>query len=405
MREIRVALLEADVNFKVAKEIVARVEEKARSEKVIESLTPSEQIITILYQELVALLTDGTKFSLRKGEKKCIFLAGLQGNGKTTTAAKLAFHFKKSGFEPLLVPLDFKRPRAREQLITLARANNLPYFEFEADSDFSALKALASFMEESDFDLAIIDTAGRKEIDAAVMEELKEAVSLVKSKEVLLVMDATLGQTALSVAESFKSYVPLTGGIFTKFDSSAKGGSVLSFRYISGAPVRFIGVGEKIEDLETFEADRLISRLLGRGDLKTLAEKAEKAISYEESAKIMEKMASGEFSLEDFRKELEGIKKMGGLSQVVSMLPQASGISLPKDFSDEKFIKKMIAIIDSMTPEERLHPEILNSSRKERISRGAGVEKQYINMLLKNFETFRKFSKNIKSIDRIFKFR
>lgn len=405
LREIRVALLEADVNFKVVKELIARLEEKARSEKVIESLTPSEQIITLLYKELVNVLSEGSSFSLKKGEINYLFLVGLQGNGKTTTAAKLSYAFKKEGFKPVLVPLDFKRPRAREQLISIASSNGLAFLDRSFDSEIGLLKGLPDYLENNNYDVAIIDTAGRQEIDREVMEELKQYVSLFPEREVLLVMDATIGQSALSVAVNFEDYVHLTGGIFTKFDSSAKGGSVLSFKHVTGAPVRFLGTGEKIEDLETFDADRLISRLLGRGDIKTLIEKAEKAISYEESLEIMNRLSSGSFTLKDFKKELEGIRKMGGLSSVISLLPQAAGLSLPKDFSDERMIKKMVAIIDSMTEEERSNPNIMNASRKERIAKGAGVDKHDINMLLKNFENFRKFSKNLKSIDQIMKLR
>lgn len=351
------------------------------------------------------VLSEDSSFSLKKGEINYLFLVGLQGNGKTTTAAKLSYAFKKEGFKPVLVPLDFKRPRAREQLISIASSNGLAFLDRSFDSEIGLLKGLPDYLENNNYDVAIIDTAGRQEIDREVMEELKQYVSLFPEREVLLVMDATIGQSALSVAENFENYVHLTGGIFTKFDSSAKGGSVLSFKHVTGAPVRFLGTGEKIEDLEIFDADRLISRLLGRGDIKTLVEKAEKAISYEESLEIMNKLSSGNFTLKDFKKELEGIRKMGGLSSVMSLLPQAAGLSLPKDFSDERMIKKMVAIIDSMTEEERSNPNIVNASRKERIAKGAGVDKHDINMLLKNFENFRKFSKNLKSIDQIMKFR
>ncbi len=398
-------LLEADVNFKVVKEVVSRLEEKARDAKIIESLTPSEQIITLLYKELVGILSFEKPFSVSKGKKNIIFLVGLQGNGKTTSAAKLAVYLNSKGFSSVLIPLDFKRPMAKEQLIMLAEKNHLKSFDRAVDSEEEVLKLLPSYMEESSFDVAIIDTAGRKEIEEEVMNDLKSYASLFSEKEVLLVMDATVGQSALNVAESFSKYVPITGGIFTKFDSSAKGGSVLSFNYITNAPVRFLGTGERVEDLELFEPDRLISRLLGRGDIQTLVEKAEKALSYEESAELMQKVYEGNFTLDDFKKELVGIKKMGGLSSVISLLPQASGLALPKDFSDEKMIRKMIAMIDSMTKEERSDPDIVNASRKDRIAKGSGVTRQDVNQLLKNFQNFKKFSKNLKSIDQIIKLR
>jgi signal recognition particle subunit SRP54 len=374
-------------------------------DKVIESLTPSEQVITILYRELVGIIGKPAPLALDPNRQNFIMLVGLMGNGKTTTAAKIAKFLKGRGFAPLLIPFDFKRPAAYEQLVDLGDKNNLPVFKETSGEPDSVIKRALSYMEEHSFNAGIVDTAGRKEIDNDLMDELKLVQERLKPQETLLVMDSTIGQGALDVSQGFLDFVDLTGGIFTKFDSSAKGGSVLSFRYVTGKPVKFVGVGEKIDDLETFEPERLISRILGRGDIETLIEKAEKSISEEESVKILKKVSEGSFDLDDFRKELESLSKMGGLSSVASYLPFAPQMKLPANFSDEKMMIKMIAIIDSMTREERENPDIINGSRRERIAKGAGVEKYDVNLLLKNYFNFKKLMKNVKSIDQILKFR
>ncbi len=334
-------------------------------------------------------------------------LVGLQGNGKTTTAAKLSFYLKEKGRKVLLIPFDFKRPAAREQLITLAEQNNLDVYKETMNSSIPTLGKAVSFMERKGFDTAIIDSAGRKEIDSEMMQELKDVYSNFSLSEVLFVSDSTIGQGALKVAKGFNEVIPLTGGIFTKFDSSAKGGSILSFRYVTGKPIKFIGTGEKTKDLEVFYPDRAISRIVGRGDVATLAEKAAKAISQQESEKMLEKIQNDNFDLNDFKKEIEGIKKMGGFSSILSSLPVIPGMNLAA-FNDESMLKKTEAIIDGMTKEERAVPDIIDGSRKRRIARGSGVTKHDINVLLKNFKTFRKMMKgmkNIKSIDQIMKLR
>ena len=329
-----------------------------------------------------------------------IILIGLQGNGKTTTAAKLGYYLKKiDGKKPLLVPFDFKRPGSFDQLIQLAKSNNLSYLDLRNEDPNSALKKIIPFMEKEDLNVAIIDTAGRKEIDTTLMEELKEIVAYFDKKEVIMVMDVTLGQTALDIVKGFKENLPITGGIFTKFDSSAKGGSVLSFRYATGSPIKFIGTGEKIQDIEVFDGDALISRLLGRGDLKGLFEKVQEVITLDESEKIAKDFESGKFDLNDFKMQLESIQKMGGLSKVFSMLPDPDGVRIPKELMDEKLLRRTIAIINAMTKEERLHPEIINASRKERIARGTHVSKAEVNQVLKNFENFKKLLKFFKNIN------
>lgn len=407
MREIRVALLEADVNYKIVKEIVKNVEEEAKKEKVIESLTPAEQIITILYRQLVSILGESAPLNIKSGNINLVMLVGLQGNGKTTTAAKLAYYLKQKGQRALLIPFDFKRPAAREQLISLAEQNSLDVYRDTLNSPIPTLKKAVSFMEKNGFSVGIIDSAGRKEIDSEMMNELKLVNDNFSLSETLFVSDSTIGQGALKVAKGFNEVVPLTGGIFTKFDSSAKGGSILSFRYVTGKPIKFIGTGEKIEDLEVFHPDRVISRIVGRGDVATLAEKAAKAISEEESMQLLDKIKNDTFDLNDFKRELEGIKKMGGFGSILSSLPVMPGINLSA-LNDETMLKKTEAIINGMTKEERENPDIIDGSRKRRIARGSGVSKHDVNVLLKNFKTFRKMMrnmKNIKSIDQIMKLR
>ncbi len=407
MREIRVALLEADVNYKIVKEIVKNVEEEAKKEKVIESLTPAEQIITILYRQLVSILGESAPLNIKSGNINLVILVGLQGNGKTTTAAKLAYYLKQKGQRALLIPFDFKRPAAREQLISLAEQNSLDVYRDTLNSPIPTLKKAVSFMEKNGFSVGIIDSAGRKEIDSEMMNELKLVNDNFSLSETLFVSDSTIGQGALKVAKGFNEVVPLTGGIFTKFDSSAKGGSILSFRYVTGKPIKFIGTGEKIEDLEVFHPDRVISRIVGRGDVATLAEKAAKAISEEESMQLLDKIKNDTFDLNDFKRELEGIKKMGGFGSILSSLPVMPGINLSA-LNDETMLKKTEAIINGMTKEERENPDIIDGSRKRRIARGSGVSKHDVNVLLKNFKTFRKMMrnmKNIKSIDQIMKLR
>jgi signal recognition particle subunit SRP54 len=400
-------LLEADVNYKIVKEVIKSVEEEARREKVIESLTPAEQIITILYRELLRILGESEPLYIAERGITLIMLVGLQGNGKTTTSAKLARYLTEKGKRALLIPFDFKRPAAREQLITLAQQNNLIVFEDIMNSPVPTLKKALSFMEKSNINIGIIDTAGRKEIDEEMMNELRDVYNNFSIQEVLFVSDSTIGQGALKVAKGFNEVIPLTGAVFTKFDSSAKGGSILSFRYVTGKPIKFIGTGEKINNIEVFYPDRVISRIVGRGDVATLAEKASKAISQEESKEILNKIKNDTFDLNDFARELQGIKKMGGFSSVLSSLPVIPGMNLSA-LNDETVLKKTEAIINGMTKEERENPEIIDGSRKKRIARGSGVSKHDINVLLKNFKTFRKMMKgmkNVKSIDQIMKLR
>ncbi len=407
LREIRVTLLGADVNYKIVKEVISRVSQEAKKQNVVESLTPAEQIITILYRELKDILGEASPINIDHNRRNLIMLVGLQGNGKTTTAAKLAKFFKEKGEFPLLIPFDFKRPAAREQLITLSKTNQLEVFEGKTNMPIPALKKALSYMDEKQMNIGIIDTAGRKEIDTETMVELKRVSDTFPMNEVLLVVDSTIGQGALKIAEGFEKYIDLTGGIFTKYDSSARGGSILSFRYVTGKPVKFVGTGEKVSDLEIFYPERIVSRIVGRGDLATLAEKAEKAISREESKNLIEKIKNNTFDMNDYKKQIEAIKEMGGFSTILSSMPIMSGINF-EAMSKGNVLKKVEAIINGMTKEERANPNIIDGSRKKRIAKGSGVTKHDINMLLKNYKIFKKFiqgTKKLNSIDQIVKLR
>jgi len=407
LREIRVTLLEADVNYKIVKEIVDKVAEEAKKQNIVESLTPAEQIITILYNEIKNILGDASPLNIEPNKKNLVMLAGLQGSGKTTTAAKLAHFLKEQGKRPLLIPFDFKRPAAMEQLVTLAKNNNLEVFEEIGGNPIPVLKKALAYMENNQFDIGLIDSAGRKEIDTETMEELRTVANTFAINETLLVLDSTIGQGALKIAEGFEQYIPLTGGIFTKYDSSAKGGSILSFRYVTGKPVKFIGVGEKIDDLEIFHPERVVSKIVGRGDLATLAEKAEQTISKEEGKDLFKKIQNDTFDLNDYKNQLEAIKKMGGFSSILSSMPVIPGMNL-NTLNDEKMLVKTEAIINGMTKEEKANPEIINGSRKKRIAKGSGITNHEINVFLKNYTMFKKFmqgTKNVKSIDQILKLR
>ncbi|MCD6107772.1 MAG: signal recognition particle protein [Caldisericaceae bacterium] len=407
LREIRVTLLEADVNYKIVKEIVEKVEEEAKKQNIMESLTPAEQIITILYNEIKNILGDASPLNIEPNKKNLVMLVGLQGSGKTTTAAKLAKFLKKQGKRPLLIPFDFKRPAAMEQLIMLAKNNSLEVFGEMTGTPIPVLQKALAYMENDKFDIGLIDSAGRKEIDTETMEELRTVANTFAINETLLVLDSTIGQGALKIAEGFEQYIPLTGGIFTKYDSSAKGGSILSFRYVTGKPVKFIGVGEKIDDLEIFHPERVVSKIVGRGDLATLAEKAEQTISREEGKDLFEKIQNDTFDLNDYKNQLDAIKKMGGFSSILSSMPVIPGMNL-NALSDEKMLVKTEAIINGMTKEEKANPEIIDGSRKKRIAKGSGVTNHEINVFLKNYTMFKKFmqgTKNVKSIDQILKLR
>jgi signal recognition particle subunit SRP54 len=397
LRQVRLALLEADVNFKVVKDFISRIRERSIGTEVLQSLTPAQQIIKIVNEELIATLGDGqaSKLAVSSQPPSIIMMVGLQGCGKTTTAAKLALHLKHLGQRPLLVAADNRRPAAIEQLITLGRQIDIPVHSENpsvASKDICA-RALAKARELTATWL-IVDTAGRLHIDEAMMGELTQVQKVLKPDEVMLVVDAMTGQDAVRVAEEFHARVSLTGLILTKMDGDARGGAALSIRWVSGVPIKFIGTGEKVDAFEPFYPDRLASRILGMGDVLTFIEKAEKTLDEQKARELQKKLKTASFNLEDFLEQLRAMKKMGPISQLAEMLPGMSRIAsrLP-DGAQEEQLKKVEAIILSMTPGERQSPSIIGGSRRRRIARGSGVKPHDVNQLLNQFQQMQKLMK------------
>jgi signal recognition particle subunit SRP54 len=396
LRQVRLALLEADVNFRVVKDFTTRVRERTLGVEVLQSLTPAQQIIKIVNEELIATLGGGqSRLESSPQPPSVAILVGLQGCGKTTTAAKLALHLKHSGQRPLLVAADNRRPAAVEQLLILGKQLDIPVYS-EApgatSQDICAhalakAKALAATW-------VIVDTAGRLHIDEAMMAELAQVKRKLKPVEILLVVDAMTGQDAVRIAEDFHSRVSLTGLILTKMDGDARGGAALSIRWVSGVPIKFIGIGEKIDAFEPFYPDRLASRILGMGDVLTFIEKAEATFDEQRAEELKKKVQTASFGLDDFLSQLRAIKKMGPVAQLVEMLPGLSQLAgrLPEG-TEEKQLKKVEAILLSMTPEERHNPVIIGGSRRRRIARGSGVTPQDVNQLLNQFHQMQKLMK------------
>lgn len=397
LREVRLALLEADVHYKVVKDLLARVRERAVGAEVRRSLNPAQQVIKIVSEELVRTLGAPGKLDLSGPPPHVVMLVGLQGSGKTTTAAKLALRLRKAGHRPLLVAADPRRPAAVAQLEVLGRELDVPVHSegAEVPPPVVCANALAR-ARHSAHSVVILDTGGRWHIDDALMRELEDIKARVEPQEVLLVADAMTGQEAVRVAEEFNRRVGLTGLILTKVDGDARGGAAISMRSVTGVPIKFLGVGEKLDALEPFHPDRLASRILGMGDVLTLIEKAEAAFDREQAMALGEKLAKGEFDLEDFRQQLREIKKLGPLSQLMEMIPGLSQLS--KQISPEipdRQMKRMEAIINSMTLEERRNPRILNASRKRRIARGSGTTVQEVNQLLAQFRQMKRMMKQL----------
>lgn len=396
LRQIRLALLEADVNFKVVKAFLAGVREQALTAKVLESLTPAQQIIKIVNAELIAIL-GGTPTQLRVANQppSILMLVGLQGSGKTTTAAKLAMHLKHSGQRPLLVAADTRRPAAVDQLVTLGKQLDIPtYSEGDKPTPLTICRNALKRSGEIAATWVIIDTQGRLHIDEALMAELAQLKDEVKPTEILLVVDAMTGQDAVNIAEEFNKNIGPTGLILTKMDGDARGGAALSIRFVSGVPVKFIGTGEKMSALEPFYPDRLASRILGMGDMLTLIEKAEKAFDIESAKQLEKKMRTAEFGLEDLLGQLRQVKKMGNITQLVEMLPGFSKLAPNAiDGSGEAQMRRIEAIILSMTPEERHNPDIINGSRRRRIAQGSGTTTRDVNQLLNQFYQIQKLTK------------
>ena len=404
LREVRMALLEADVNFKVVKDFVARIKERAMGQEVLASLTPGQFIIKIVNEELTDLL-GGTQSKLMVASKPptVIMLVGLQGAGKTTTAGKLANHLRKDGKKPLLVAGDVYRPAAIKQLQVLGEQLNIPVFSLgDQVSPVEIAKQAMSKAFSLACDTVIIDTAGRLHINEELMGELKDIKKTVKPHEILLVVDAMTGQDAVTVAESFNSDLGIDGLIVTKLDGDARGGAVLSVKAVIGRPVKFVGMGEKLDALEPFHPDRMASRILGMGDVLSLIEKAQAVFDAEDAAKLEKKMRNEEFTLEQFLEQMQQVKKLGSLESILGMLPGMGNISQKlKDANvDEKELDRVEAIIRSMTLAERRNPNIINGSRRKRIANGSGTRVQDVNKLLKNFEQSKKMMKKLKGMNK-----
>ncbi len=403
MREVRLALLEADVNFKVVKEFTARVRERAVGAEVLESLNAGQQVVKIVHEELTALLSGGDRAFHLSGSPSVIALVGLQGSGKTTSAAKLARHVVKLGRRPLLVAADPYRPAAVQQLVTLGRSLDIPVFTAPAGTpvpDIGLLGVQAARREVRD--TVILDTAGRLSLDEVLMAELGDLARAVRPVETLLVVDAMVGQEAVGVAQAFAAAVPLTGLVLTKIDGDARGGAALSISSVTGLPVKFLGTGEKTDALEPFHPDRLAGRILGMGDVLTLVERAQEHFDAKEAAKLQEKLKTASFTLEDMLEQLQQVKKMGPLGQVMEMIPGMGGMAKEaQDSVDRGDLKRTEAIIRSMTPRERRDPDVLNASRRRRIATGSGTSIAEVNRLVKQFGDMQKLMKQLRGGRRI----
>ena len=403
MREIRLVLLEADVNFRVVKDFVARVGERAVGQDVLKSLTPAQQVIKVVREELAALMGEGEPNGLDLAARPpvALMLCGLQGAGKTTTCGKLALKLRRDKRNPLLVPADVYRPAAIEQLKTLGRQLGVEVFDSSADQNPVDICTRAyDYARLNGFDTLILDTAGRLHIDTELMGELKQIVAAVAPSEILFVADAMTGQDAVTVAASFNEQLPLTGVILTKLDGDARGGAALSIRAVTGKPIKLVGMGEKLDALETFHPDRMAQRILGMGDVLSLIEKAQSAVSAEDAASMEASMRKQGFTLETFLEQMQMVKKMGSMESLIKMIPgagkalkNAGDMQLP-----EKELKRIEAIIRSMTPRERMDHRILNGSRRLRIAKGSGTRVQDVNSLLKRFTEAQKMMKKMQKM-------
>ena len=397
MREVRVALLEADVNIQVAKKFCSEVSEKAVGQEILKSLNPAQQVIKIVNEELIALMgASNQKLNVSPKPPTVIMMCGLQGAGKTTMCGKLAVNLNKSGKEPLLAACDIYRPAAINQLKVVGRNAGAEVFEKGTQSPVKTAQEAVAYARSMGYDTVIIDTAGRLEIDEPLMQELEKIKTAVEAAEILLTVDSMMGQVAVNVAKTFNERLEITGVILTKLDGDTRGGACLSIKAVTGKPIKFIGVGEKLGDLEPFYPDRMASRILGMGDVLTLIEKAQEAVSEEQAKAMQKKMLENSFTLEDYLVQFESMKKMGGAQALLSMMPGMGGKLRAEDI-DEKRIERAKAIILSMTKKERNDPAVINSSRKKRIALGSGTSVQEINQLLKQFEQTKQLMKQLKS--------
>src|SRR6478672_3810563 len=405
LREIRMALLEADVNFKVVKQLIDQIRAKAVGTEVMTALSPGEQVIKIVRDELVNILgKDTARVKFASQPPTVVLMAGLQGSGKTTTSGKLAHWLKNGGHRPLLVSVDVYRPAAREQLKVVAQAIKAQIYQGEVvDANTTTVERLAKEARReainSGCDVLIVDTAGRLHIDDQLMDEMQLLKRMLNPSEILFVADAMTGQDAVNSADEFHKKLALTGDVLTKMDGDARGGAALSIRNVTGQPIKFIGVGEKYDALEPFHPDRIVGRIMGMGDIMSLIEKAEEKMDKKKSEEFAKKALAGAgFSLEDFRDQLRQIKKMGSIQNLMGMLPSIgpfAGIQKHADKVDEKQLNRVEAIINSMTQHERLHHEVMNGSRRKRIARGSGTSVQEVNNLLRQYAQMRKMFKQI----------
>ncbi len=398
LREVRLALLEADVNFKVVKGFISQVRGRSTGSEVLESLTPAQQVIKIVHEEMGNIL-GGSRVDLNRASipPTRIMLVGLQGSGKTTTAVKLALHLKGQNMRPYLVPADMSRPAAVEQLLQTAQRAEIPAYKPEAEMNPEGAYRNASVEAgRSGADTVIVDTAGRLHVDEELMEEIRTLSAIINPHETLLVADSMTGQDAVKVAEAFHEALDLTGIILTKLDGDARGGAALSMRNVTGVPIKFAGTGETLDGLEPFHPERMASRILGMGDVLTLIDRAQKTMDEKEAEKVARKQMRGEFDLEDFRDQLTKLRSMGSLSEMLSMLPLPGKMkkAIPGEI-DEGELVRITAIIDSMTPAERKNPKIINGSRRKRISAGSGTVVSDVNRLLKRFAETKKMMKMI----------
>jgi signal recognition particle subunit SRP54 len=405
LREIRMALLEADVNVKVVKQLIDQIQVKALGQQVAGSLSPGEQVVKIMHDELIEILgRDTARIKFASQPPTVVLMAGLQGSGKTTTSGKLAHWFKNGGHRPLLVSVDVYRPAAREQLKIVAQAVKAKIYEGEAtEANTSTVERLVKEARREAIntgcDVLIVDTAGRLHLDEQLMDEMQSLKKLLNPQEILFVADAMTGQDAVRSADEFHKKLSLTGVVLTKMDGDARGGAALSIRSVTGQPIKFVGVGEKYDALEPFHPDRIVSRILGMGDLATLIERAEQTVDKEKAQALATRALSGDgFSLEDFREQLRQVKKMGSLQSLIGMLPSVgpfAGMQKHADKIDEKQITRVEAIIGSMTAHERDHHEVINGNRRKRIARGSGTSVQEVNNLLRQYAQMKKMFKQM----------
>ncbi len=395
LREIRQALLEADVHFKVAKELIEEVTRRAVGEKVVESVTPGQQIIKIFHDVLTSAMEGGGAIGFAPTPPTVIMLCGLQGSGKTTTSAKLAHLLKRKGRHPVLVAADLQRPAAVDQLTVLAEKVGVPIFKESGKSPPDVCADAVPFAKQNGRDVVILDTAGRLHIDEPLMEELAAVKARVRPHAILLVADAMTGQDAVNSAKSFHDRLGLDGVILTKLDGDTRGGAAISIKHVTGAPVRYVGMGEKIEQLEEFHAERLASRILGMGDVVSLVERAQEVIEEKDAEQAVVKLLSDSFTFEDFLLQLRSMKKLGPLKDVIGMLPGV-GSQLQDMPIDEKALDRVEAVICSMSQRERLRPELLDISRRRRVARGSGTTLDHVNQVVKQFDGMRKMMRELK---------